>query len=119
MMSMCGLEGNVDGSQCFDLLVKYSKSEPVYFLLLFLAFFLFRVFSSPFQKKKKKLKNQETVSFWCLWNFVNVVYWQLRDLQYNNSPLNNACSPNEVINLQVFIFFIYSLQNQYLMIINI
>jgi hypothetical protein len=35
------------------------------------------------------------VSLWCLWNFVNVVYWQLRDMHYPESPLNMICMPIE------------------------
>ena len=51
----------VEGSECFDLLIKYSELP------------------------------SERTSLWCLWNFVNMVYWQLRDMHYPDSPLNNAC----------------------------
>ena len=34
-------------------------------------------------------------SLWCLWNFVNVFYWQLRDMHYPDSPINCACMPDE------------------------
>ena len=33
-------------------------------------------------------------SLWCLWNFVNIVYWQLRDMHHADSPLNAACMPD-------------------------
>ena len=32
-------------------------------------------------------------SLWCLWAFVNMVYWQLRDMHYPDSPLNDICMP--------------------------
>jgi hypothetical protein len=34
-------------------------------------------------------------SLWCLWNFVNVFYWQLRDMHYPESPINCCCMPDE------------------------
>jgi hypothetical protein len=33
-------------------------------------------------------------SLWCLWNYVNVLYWQLRDMHYEDSPINAACMPD-------------------------
>ena len=33
-------------------------------------------------------------SLWCLWNFINVFYWQLRDMHYPESPINCACIPD-------------------------
>ena len=35
----------------------------------------------------------EKASLWCMWNFVNMVYWQIRDMHYPDSPLNSACMP--------------------------
>ena len=35
------------------------------------------------------------VSLWCLWNFINMVYWQLRDMHFPSSPLNMICMPTE------------------------
>ena len=35
------------------------------------------------------------VSLWCLWNFINMVYWQLRDMHFPNSPLNMICMPTD------------------------
>lgn len=34
------------------------------------------------------------VSLWCMWNFVNVVYWQLVEMHHIDSPLNGACMPD-------------------------
>ena len=56
---------DVPGEKCLSLIVKYSKM------------------------KKNKL------SLWCVWNFVNMVYWQLRDMHYPDSPLNTACMPEQ------------------------
>jgi hypothetical protein len=33
------------------------------------------------------------LSLWCLWNFVNMVYWQLREMHFPDSPLNQICMP--------------------------
>ena len=38
--------------------------------------------------------NKKRASMWCLWNFINVFYWQLRDMHYPNSPINCACMPD-------------------------
>ena len=35
------------------------------------------------------------VSLWCLWNFVNMVYWQIRDMHFQGSPLNELCMPQD------------------------
>ena len=35
----------------------------------------------------------DRASLWCLWNFVNMVYWQMRDMHFPNSPLNQICMP--------------------------
>ncbi len=55
---------DMEGRTCFDLLAKYMKLSP------------------------------DRVSLWCIWNFVNMVYWQLRDMHYPDSPLNTACMPD-------------------------
>lgn len=34
-------------------------------------------------------------SLWCLWSFVNVMYWQIRGIQEDSSPINSACMPDE------------------------
>ncbi|CAE7238243.1 RNF213 [Symbiodinium microadriaticum] len=34
------------------------------------------------------------VSLWCIWNFVNVLYWQLKEMHVLDSPLNGACMPD-------------------------
>jgi hypothetical protein len=34
-------------------------------------------------------------SLWCLWNFINVMYWQISDLHHSESPLNTACMPDK------------------------
>ena len=54
---------DISGDLCFDLLVR----------------------ASQLQKGK--------VSLWCLWNFVNMVYWQIRDMHFQGSPLNELCMP--------------------------
>jgi hypothetical protein len=33
-------------------------------------------------------------SLWCMWNFINMFYFQLRDMHYPNSPINCACIPD-------------------------
>jgi hypothetical protein len=33
-------------------------------------------------------------SLWCVWSFVNVLYWQLRDMHHPESPLNGCCMPD-------------------------
>ena len=58
-------EGDTTGETCFELLVE----------------------ASGVMAKK--------ASLWCLWNFVNMVYWQIRDMHYPDSPLNSACMPTE------------------------
>ena len=37
---------------------------------------------------------QNNPSLWCIWSFVNVLYWQLRDMHHSESPINNACMPD-------------------------
>lgn len=37
---------------------------------------------------------REHPSLWCIWNFINVMYWQLRDMHHPESPLNCACMPD-------------------------
>lgn len=39
--------------------------------------------------------DEEIASLWCLWSFVNVFYWQLRDIHSPDSPINSACLPDE------------------------
>jgi hypothetical protein len=36
----------------------------------------------------------ESPSLWCVWNFINVFYWQLRDMHHPESPINCACMPD-------------------------
>ena len=49
----------------FDLLVKYSHTDP------------------------------NRVSLWCVWNFINMVYWQLREIQYPDCPIQKAFDEND------------------------
>ena len=37
----------------------------------------------------------DRTSLWCVWNFVNMVYWQMRDMHFPSSPLNQICMPVE------------------------
>merc|ERR1711974_37213 len=37
----------------------------------------------------------ENPSLWCIWNFINVFYWQLRDMHHPESPINCACMPDK------------------------
>jgi hypothetical protein len=37
--------------------------------------------------------SSDLLSLWCLWNFVNVLHWQLRDMHFDNSIINLACMP--------------------------
>jgi hypothetical protein len=48
---------DISGNECYDLLVKHSRMDP------------------------------SKMSLWCLWNYINMVYWQLRMMQYEDSPL--------------------------------
>lgn len=34
------------------------------------------------------------ISLWCMWNFVNVMFWQLKEMHVLDSPLNGACMPD-------------------------
>ena len=62
-----------------------------------------RVFDLLFNAIGKKYHNPSThlfrqhdhMSLWCLWNFVNVMYWQLKEMHHVESPLNGACMPDE------------------------
>ena len=36
----------------------------------------------------------EKPSLWCIWSFINVFYWQLRDMHHPESPINCACMPD-------------------------
>jgi len=38
---------------------------------------------------------QKNPSLWCIWSFVNVLYWQLRDMHHPDSPINNVCMPDK------------------------
>ena len=62
-MSVEIAEDEIPGHLCFDLLVRASQLPA------------------------------DRVSLWCLWNFVNMVYWQVRDMHYPDSPLNGVCMP--------------------------
>jgi len=63
-ISVKSADGPLNGPQCYNLLMNAIKLEA----------------------KKPSL--------WCLWNFVNVFYWQLRDMHYPESPINCACMPD-------------------------
>lgn len=43
-------------------------------------------------------------SLWCVWNFVNVMYWQLQEMHHTSSPLYLACMPDEAIQLMTLEF---------------
>jgi hypothetical protein len=38
-------------------------------------------------------------SLWCVWAFINVLYWQLQQIQHPTSPVNLACVPDTGIQL--------------------
>jgi hypothetical protein len=38
-------------------------------------------------------------SLWCIWAFINVLYWQLQQIQHPVSPVNIACIPDIGIQL--------------------
>lgn len=42
---------------------------------------------------KATKQNPKYPSLWCLWNFVNLLYWQLRGVNSSNSVLNKICQP--------------------------
>ena len=46
-------------------------------------------------KKALAIEKGNTLSLWCLWNFINVFYWQLRDMHHPESPINCACMPDK------------------------
>jgi hypothetical protein len=56
-------ETEIEGIECYELLVEASRLPST------------------------------QVSLWCIWNFVNMVYWQLRDMHFPDSPLNQLCMP--------------------------
>ena len=58
-------DGYLAGEECFELLLKVSELS------------------------------EKSLSLWCLWNFINMVYWQLRDMHFPQSPLNMICMPTE------------------------
>ena len=58
-------DGYLPGPECFELLLKVSDLS------------------------------ENSLSLWCLWNFINMVYWQLRDMHFPGSPLNMICTPSE------------------------
>ena len=37
----------------------------------------------------------DSPSLWCLWNMVDVLYWEFKQLHNQNSPLNAACLPDK------------------------
>ncbi len=47
-----------------------------------------------FQLLLKHNAQQHHVSLWCMWGFVNITYWQLREMHHPESPLNCACMPD-------------------------
>ena len=53
-----GGEGDLNGSACFDLVLKYSR-----------------------MKRGK-------ISLWCVWNYINLVYCQLRELNFPEGPID-------------------------------
>eukprot|EP00004_Rigifila_ramosa_P001109 TRINITY_DN1107_c0_g1_i3.p1 TRINITY_DN1107_c0_g1~~TRINITY_DN1107_c0_g1_i3.p1 ORF type:complete len:6204 (+),score=1430.96 TRINITY_DN1107_c0_g1_i3:1580-18613(+) len=55
---------DVPGPQVFDLLIKATRHKP------------------------------GNVSFWSLWNFVNVFYWEVKEMHHPESPVNCACMPD-------------------------
>jgi hypothetical protein len=46
------------------------------------------------QTRIKQTQGNTHVSLWCMWNFINVVYWQLTEMHHLDSPLNGACMPD-------------------------
>ena len=53
------------GGRCFALLLRYSE-----------------------------LSNRQHHSFWSLWNFANVLYWELKQIHHRDSPIRQACMPD-------------------------
>lgn len=45
-----------------------------------------------------------SVSLWCMWSFINVFYWQLHEMQKQNSPIQLACMPDIHIKLMTLQF---------------
>ena len=41
-----------------------------------------------------EFRHGDHLSLWCLWSFVNVLYWQLQEMHNVESPLNGACMPD-------------------------
>eukprot|EP01050_Picozoa_sp_SAG11_P002659 SAG11_NODE_137_length_15114_cov_2.297303_3_plen_526_part_00 len=39
-------------------------------------------------------KQQHRPSLWCIWSFVNVLYWQLTELHDQGNIINNLCRPD-------------------------
>lgn len=47
---------------------------------------------------------QRCPSLWCVWNFINVMYWQLQEMHHTSSPLYLACMPDDSIQLMTLEF---------------
>jgi hypothetical protein len=47
---------------------------------------------------------KSSVSLWCVWSFINVLYWQLQEIQSLQSPVNLACMPDTHIKLMTVEF---------------
>ena len=69
-------------SRCFELLSKYLEVS---------------------SSSSSSADDNCSLSLWCLWNFVNVFYWQLRDMHHPESPINCACMPDPSIKKDVAI----------------
>ncbi|CAK9251645.1 unnamed protein product [Sphagnum jensenii] len=43
-------------------------------------------------------------SLWCVWSFINVMYWQLQEIENKSSPVYLACLPDDGIKLMTLEF---------------
>jgi hypothetical protein len=41
------------------------------------------------------LGSGSSISLWCIWSFINVLYWQLQEMHHPESPLNGCCLIDE------------------------
>ena len=67
---------DIDGGRAFDLLFSAIKQGKIG------------------ESEIAPTQSNTHLSLWCLWNFVNVMYWQLKEMHVLESPLNGACMPD-------------------------
>ena len=67
---------DLSGSDCFNLIVRFAKMDV------------------------------SQISLYCIWNFINLMYWYTKNINDNSSPINLDCKPppEPVININTNVF---------------